>query len=113
MSEPNGPILLVCADAALSQALLDRLAAEGFGIVGPAPTAGLALVLAAQTATPVAVLAGETCGRRSAQELATELSVTWGVQCHHLAEAEPSAAAPGRGLVTALRAALEPPGGKR
>lgn len=82
----NGPILLVCADRDRSFAILDRLYDEGFSTVGPAPTAGLALTLTAQTMARTAILAGQTTGRRSVAELADELSRNWGVECFVLAD---------------------------
>ena len=82
----DGPILLVCADSDRSYEILDKLYEEGFSAVGPAPTAGLALTLTAQTMPRVAILAGQTAGRRSAEELAAELTRLWGVECFLLGQ---------------------------
>ena len=56
----HGALLLVCADENTATAILDHLDAEGLSVVGPAPTAGLALILAAQNETRSAILVGET-----------------------------------------------------
>lgn len=84
----HGPILLVCADRDRSFAILEKLYDEGFSTVGPAPSAGLALTLTAQTMARTAILAGQTTGRRSVAELADELIRTWGVECFVLADDE-------------------------
>ena len=82
------PILLVCADQVRSFDILKKLDDEGFSIVGSAPSAGIALALAAHSAPRVAILAGQTSGRRSAAELAAELTNTWGVECFVLSVEE-------------------------
>lgn len=104
----NGPVLLVCADQDRSFDILEKLYDEGFSTVGPAPTAGLALTLTAQTMARTAILAGQTTGRRSVSELAEELSRTWGVECFLLDDAAgcmPTEAG-GLGPMTVLRRAL-------
>jgi hypothetical protein len=77
-------ILLVCADAEQSADILRRLDREGANPIGPAATAGLALLLAAQSAPRSAILVGETTGRRDAGSLARELAATWGVDVYVL-----------------------------
>jgi hypothetical protein len=80
------PVLVVCAESEQALQILGKLFDDGVSVVGPAPTAGLALTLAAQTMPRMAILAGETAGRRSSQELAEELSSTWGVNCFTLSD---------------------------
>lgn len=74
-------VLVVCADPERCADIIARLHDEGVSVVGTAHTASLALALAAQTAPRTAILAGQTAGRRGAEELARELSDTWGVEC--------------------------------
>ena len=104
-----GPVLLVCADAEQSFQILEKLHEQGFTVVGPAPTAGLALTLTAQTMACTAIIAGQTAGRRGATELAEELARTWGVECFVMADddvEEPLRDASGRGPMAILRRAL-------
>ena len=105
----NDPILLVCADQDRSFDILRKLYDEGFSTVGSAPSAAVALTLTAQTAPRIAILAGQTSGRRSAAELAAELTGTWGVECFVLSVEANEADAdeePATGAAAALRKAL-------
>ena len=103
----HGAILLVCADENTATAILDHLDAEGLSVVGPAPTAGLALMLAAQNETRSAILVGETTGSRSADQLAAELTATWGVECFLLpAEGEQSDPVAEQGPLAGVRRLL-------
>ena len=106
----TGPILLVCADQDRAFGILEKLYDEGFSTVGPVPSAGLALTLTAQTSPRTAIIAGQTTGRRSAEELAGELSRTWGVECFLLtdedAQHERPRDATGHGPMATLRRAL-------
>lgn len=76
----KGPILLVCGCAETAPALLGRLHDHGVDVIGPAPTAGLALALAAQTQPSMAIIAGAPTGRRNAEELGQALHESWGVR---------------------------------
>ena len=77
-------ILVVCADPEKAAEILQRLHDGGANAVGPVSTAGLALALAAQVTPRSAILAGETTGRRRADDLARELTTLWGVDCYVL-----------------------------
>ncbi|MBL8771191.1 MAG: hypothetical protein JNK30_07390 [Phenylobacterium sp.] len=78
----SGPVLLVCADEARAVRWMDRLHRAGRVVVGPAPTASLALTLAMQAAPAAALLVGPNAGRRTNEELAGELQRLWGVPCY-------------------------------
>jgi uncharacterized protein YbjT (DUF2867 family) len=109
-SHKTDPILLVCADQDRTFEILEKLYDGGFTTVGAAPSARVALTLAAQTMPRIAILAGQTSGRRSAAELAAELTRTWGVECF-LMDLEPDAASQAGGelepgAMTAIRNAL-------
>ena len=80
-------ILVVCADPEKSAEILQRLHEGGANPMGPAPTAGLALALAAQVTPRSAILVGEPTGRRNAADLARELAAFWGVDCYVLPSA--------------------------
>lgn len=86
-------ILVVCADVEKSAEILQRLHEAGASAIGPVPTAGMALALAAQTGPRSAILAGEPTGRRDAATLARELSALWGVDCYVLPTADAAAEA--------------------
>lgn len=72
-------VLVVCSDEERTRDILERLALGGFGVVGPASSAALALALAAQAAPTVALVARPPTGRRDAAELATALMSQWGI----------------------------------
>lgn len=101
-----GPVLVVCADADRSTEILGRLHDGGMSAVGPVPTAGLALALAAQGMAGVAILAGQTTGRRTTDELAQELTSTWGVDCYVLPHADDAPNAMDDALETSRTTAL-------
>lgn len=73
-------VLLICNEEAQARRLLERLISGGVGVIGPIPTASLALALAAQAAPTVAVVAQPPAGKRSAKDLAECLMKTWGVR---------------------------------
>ena len=93
-------VLVVCADPEQSADLVARLSDGGASVVGPVGAAAPALVLAAQCAPQVAVVAGPTEGRRGPRALSRELSRIWGVDCLVLGAAGevagPAAADPDR-----------------
>lgn len=98
MTEPRtDTILLVCGCEHGAADILDKLYGGGFSVVGPAPTAAMAMAMAAQTAPTIALVAGRPSGRRNAAELAGDLMRTWGVRSWILDHAdhqyEPSDAA--------------------
>ncbi|OYX31461.1 MAG: hypothetical protein B7Y99_10000 [Caulobacterales bacterium 32-69-10] len=67
----------MCDDESYSLHLLDRLSDSGFGVLGPAPNAAIALALASQSRATVALVASQP---RGAPELADSLMRTWGVR---------------------------------
>jgi len=73
-------VLLVCGCETNAPRILDRLYRAGYGVIGPVPTAGLALTLAAQTLPTIAVVASPPQGRRDASALGRELLETWGIR---------------------------------
>lgn len=79
MDDPIETILLICDDETRATRLMAALDAAGLNVVGPFTTAGLALAVTAQTGPTVAVLASQTTGRRSAEQLAQTLKDNWGV----------------------------------
>lgn len=76
---PNDTILLICGSESESVGILTKLFDAGFGVVGPAPNATLALALAAQTTPTIAVVITQPTGKRCTVELADELKRTWGI----------------------------------
>ncbi|HYD46311.1 MAG TPA: hypothetical protein VEA79_13680 [Phenylobacterium sp.] len=87
MDNHSDTVLLVCSDEERSRDILERLVEGGFGVVGPAPNAALALALAAQAAPTVALVARPPTGRRDAAELADALMSQWGIGSVVLADA--------------------------
>jgi hypothetical protein len=87
VEDHSDTVLLVCSDEERSRDLLERLVRGGFGVVGPAPNAALALALAAQAAPTVALVARPPTGRRGAAELADALMNQWGIGSVVLADA--------------------------
>lgn len=83
----NETILLVCDDERRATRLITALDAARIPVIGPFPTAGLALAVTAHTGPTIALLASETTGRRSAAELAESLKTNWGVRSMVLDEA--------------------------
>lgn len=111
----NETILLICDDEARATRLIAALDEAQISVIGPFPTAGLALAVTAHSEPTVALLASETTGRRSAAELAQSLKANWGVHSMLLDEAAHDAVetigwrAPDRqvaGIRRALAAAL-------
>lgn len=72
-------VLLICRDANKYEQLMERLTAEGFEVIGPAPNAGAALCLASVTYPDLALVACPPGGRRDAAEMASALARNWGV----------------------------------
>lgn len=83
----NETILLICDDEARATRLIAALDEAQISVIGPFPTAGLALAVTAHSGPTVALLASETTGRRSAAELAQSLKANWGVHSMLLDEA--------------------------
>lgn len=73
-------ILLICDDEARATQLMTALDEAQVKVIGPFPTAGLALAVTAHTGPTVALLASQTTGRRSAEQLAQTLKDNWGVR---------------------------------
>lgn len=104
----NEIILVVCGDAQRSTEILQRLHEGGANALGPVSTAGLALALTAQVTPRSAILVGQTTGRRSAEELARELSSLWGVECYVLSHEDNPAEGPSDiGRIAALQRVLK------
>jgi hypothetical protein len=76
----NETILLICDDADRANRLMAALDEAQVGVIGPFTTAGLALAVTAHTGPTVALLASQTTGQRSAEQLAQTLSDNWGVR---------------------------------
>lgn len=76
----NETILLICDDEGRATRLISALDAAHIQVIGPFQTAGLALAVTAHSGPTIALLAGETTGRRSAIELAESLQANWGVR---------------------------------
>lgn len=76
----NETILLICDDEARATRLMAALDEAQLSVIGPFTTAGLALAVTAHSGPTVALLASQTNGRRSAQELAQTLNDNWGVR---------------------------------
>jgi uncharacterized protein with PIN domain len=76
----NETILLICDDETRAARLLAALDAARVRVIGPFSTAGLALAVTAHSGPTVALLASQTTGRRSAEELAQTLKDNWGVR---------------------------------
>jgi len=81
-------VLLVCGSDTHARNILQRLYEAGIGVIGPAPTAGHAMALAAQTAATVALVATAPSGRRNASEFARDLMATWGIRSWVLSGAD-------------------------
>ena len=79
MDNQSDTVLLVCSDEACAHEILEKLVDDGFHVIGPTPSAGLALALAAQCGPTVALVARPPTGKRNARELARDLMAHWGV----------------------------------
>ena len=75
--QQNEIVLLVCDDEKYSMHLLDRLNESGFGVLGPAANAAVALTLASQSRPTVALVASRPV---DGPELADNLMRNWGVR---------------------------------
>jgi len=73
-------ILLICDDEVRATRLLAAFDEAQVKVIGPFTTAGLALAVTAHAGPTVALLASQTTGRRSAEELAQTLKDNWGVR---------------------------------
>ncbi len=80
-------VLLVCDDPRDAQSILEQCFENDIDVVGPAPTASMALALAAQSAPTLALLARPPAGRRGARRLAADLLRLWGIRSHVLGAA--------------------------
>lgn len=101
-------VLLVCANEARSLRWIDRLHDAGCRVLGPAPTAAVALMLTSHSAPAAAVLVGPTAGRRDADALACELQRLWGVPSYIPAADEADAVAVDGDLPAELQALVRP-----
>lgn len=72
-------IIVAMSERHAPDRLVQRLLAEGHGVVGPATTAAMALALAAQAPATLAVVHLDLDGGRDGRKLAALLSDTWGV----------------------------------
>jgi hypothetical protein len=73
-------VILVCDDERESHDILNRLEAEGIGVIGPATSATMALTLASQSFANIAVLARRPSSGPLGADLAHTLMKTWGVR---------------------------------
>lgn len=73
-------VILVCDNERDSHDILNRLEAEGIGVIGPATSATMALTLASQTLANIAVLARRPSEAPLSSDLARNLMKTWGVR---------------------------------
>ncbi len=80
-------VLLVCSDPVFATRALAGFFRAGYPIVGPVATASMALMLAAQTAPKVALMARPLTGRRNVRDLARDLLRNWGIRSLLLDEA--------------------------
>lgn len=80
-------VLLVCSDPIFATRVLTSFFRAGYPIVGPVASASMALMLAAQTAPQLALVARPLTGRRNARDLARDLLRNWGIRSLVLDEA--------------------------
>jgi hypothetical protein len=80
-------ILLVCDCERNATQIISRLHESGFNVVGPVSTASMALAMAAQAGTTLALVASPPTGRRGVSELADDLMRLWGVRSWVLQDA--------------------------
>jgi hypothetical protein len=107
MNEHGLRTLLVSGGDPHAEAMtVQALSEAGFEVVGPAPSAAVALTLAAQAPADVALIHVEIAGPREGQSLAHALLKTWGVPSV-LFERAPGGEELAQ-LVNALRAAARP-----
>lgn len=72
-------VLVVRKSPEVPDPLVEVLTDAGLNVLGPVDTARAALVIAAQAAPDLALVAPELSGRRDGAELARCLQDTWGV----------------------------------
>ena len=73
-------VILVCDNEEYSRHILNKLVAQGIGVVGPATSVAQARTLAAQTFANIAVLAPRPTAGPLGRDLARDLMKTWGVR---------------------------------
>lgn len=84
----NSTIMVACECPESAQTIVERLASEGFGVLGPVRKASAALALAAQTPFTLAVVSRRLAGRRHGPELAEDLMSSWGAPSILIEQAE-------------------------
>ena len=95
-------VIVVCGDQAVSATMVQRLSEAGFGVIGPATSARMALALAAQAPAHMAVVTADLSDGRPGRDLARDLMSNWGVRSMVL---EAGADAPSEWTVAATDAA--------
>lgn len=78
-SDDSQVVMVVGADGDEPQHMAASLTDLGHHVIGPVPTAGLALAHAALTPISSAVIFRRLAGRRSGGQLAQQLSESWGI----------------------------------
>ena len=73
-------VIVACGDEAVSARMVQRLSEAGFGVIGPASSARMALALAAQTPASMAIVTPELSDGRPGRDLARDLMTNWGVR---------------------------------
>lgn len=73
-------VIVACGDEAVSARMVQRLSEAGFGVIGPASSARMALALAAQTPASMAVVTADLSDGRPGRDLARDLMSNWGVR---------------------------------
>jgi hypothetical protein len=103
-------VILVCDNEEDSRHILNKLMAQGIGVVGPATSVAQARTLAAQTFANIAVLAPRPTAGPLGKDLARDLMKTWGVRSLILEETAESQIdwAPRPAQVEHLRRVLGP-----
>lgn len=92
MTHDRETVIVVCGDNAVSATMVQRLSEAGFGVIGPASSARMALALAAQSPISMAVVTADLSDGRPGRDLARDLMSNWGVRSMVLeAGAEPPA----------------------
>lgn len=95
-------VIVVCGDQTVSAAMVQRLSEAGFGVIGPASSARMALALAAQAPAAMAVVTADLSDGRPGRDLAHDLMSNWGVRSMVL---EAGADAPADWMVASADAA--------
>lgn len=73
-------VIVVCGDNAVSATMVQRLSEAGFGVIGPASSARMALALAAQSPISMALVTADLSDGRPGRDLAHDLMSNWGVR---------------------------------